>query len=231
MDKVKDSGYPKRDMAENPTPAPEKAPGPEKKGALSRVKLTGIKVPKLGEAFGILFKGTFSKDGPTRRMSWMFILSLVGLVFVTSYAVRRHYQHGKSFKDQITAVDSGAKNLGAFLEKQSEEAKRKYSSVTIGKFTVDLKNGASERKISGVMNMVEIEIVAQCDTKSTCDWIEEHALQTKNEITNTLVGLERDDILSKDGKRRLKKALISKLNSWLPAGKVEEVFFSKLVVS
>ena len=54
--------------------------------------------------------------------------------------------------------------------------------------------------------------------------------QVRNQITNVLLPLERDQLLSREGKKKLKKALIERLNVWLPKGKVDDVFFSKLLL-
>jgi flagellar basal body-associated protein FliL len=50
-------------------------------------------------------------------------------------------------------------------------------------------------------------------------------------MTNVFVALDREDLLSREGKRKLKNIIIKKLNGWLPHGKVEDLHYSKLLVS
>src|SRR6185312_11573456 len=123
-------------------------------------------------------------------------------------------------------------NLDDFIAKQAELAKRKFSVQSLGSFTVEIKTPKEEtHRAAGVMNLADLEIVVECDVKSTCDFVEGRTAQIRNLVTDVLVPMEREDLLSKSGKAALKKKIIEKINSWLPAGKIENLYFDKLVVN
>lgn len=191
-----------------------------------------IKGASFWKTLGDLFSDLFSPDRPTRRMALGFALSVIGIVAVIVIG-------GKYFIDlrrQLHALsDTGeqGKNLGEFIKKQSEEAKRKFSSQNLGAFTVELKgpDGKPAKAAPGVMNLAEIEIVVDCDEKETCEFIEDRMPVVRNEVTNILTAMDRTELLSKDGKAHLRSRIITRLNMWLPRGHIEALYFNKLVIS
>jgi flagellar basal body-associated protein FliL len=174
-------------------------------------------------------KDLTSTDQATRKMARYFFLSLIGVAAVlVSAVVYIHQEHVR------IALESGAeqKALSESAAKQAEEAREKYASQSLGIFSIELKPPAgTDKKASNVMNLAEVEIVVQCDEKETCSFIEDNMPQVRNQLTDIFVAMERDEILSKDGKRRLKGRVLQKLNAWLPKGKIENLFFDKLVVN
>lgn len=80
-------------------------------------------------------------------------------------------------------------------------------------------------------NIAELELVVECDSPDTHTYIEENLVQARNQLTDIFLSMERDDLLSREGKRKLKKRLIERLNGWMPRGKIQNVFFAKLVVA
>lgn len=79
--------------------------------------------------------------------------------------------------------------------------------------------------------MAELEITVECDDKDTRYYIEENLPRARDQITGILTSLDRDDMLTRDGKKKLKKKLIDQLNMWLPKGKVEELFISNQLLN
>ena len=124
----------------------------------------------------------------------------------------------------------GVKRIGEFIGKQADEATRRHTTLHIGDFMVELKPPAEQKRRRGVMNMAEVSIVVECDARQTCAFIRSREAKARDEITNVLTALERDDLMSVDGKRKIKKALIDRLNGWLPTGKIEHLYFQKLII-
>ncbi len=179
------------------------------------------------ETYHYLSRGLSSKDPATRRMTMLFWLAILG--FGTCIAFGGFHLYQKSRAKKAAEVDA----MSAFIEKQSEEARLKVTQVTLGSFFVDLKPILNGKKKAppGVAHLAEIEMVVHCDVKASCDWVEDHLTQARNEVVTTLSTLDRDDLLSVEGKARIKARILEQLNHWLPQGKILDVYFSKLVAS
>jgi flagellar basal body-associated protein FliL len=183
--------------------------------------------------FPQIFPSLFSTDRPTRRMSFFFFLSLAGLIFVSGYAFQRYW----SSKRLIRMMEDQriARRMKVMEEKDVAEAKRRDSVLNLGSFTLELKAIAHQALRAGVgvgiVNMAEVEIVILCDGTDTRDYIEEHVIQARNQMTNVFTAIDREELLSREGKRRIKGSIIRRLNQWLPRGKVEDLYFSRLSVN
>jgi flagellar basal body-associated protein FliL len=189
------------------------------------------RLKKTGGTVREVFQGLSSPDVPTRNAAILFVLSLAGIVFVLILAGSYFWQSRKLMHDELANTGDAGKNFGEFIRKQSEEAKRKYTFQSLGTFNIELKPVDSEVKAKGVMNMAEVEIQAQCDKKETCEFLEDQSAKVKDEVTQVFTAMERDELLSKEGKKRMKKKIIDRLNLFLTEGKVENLFFSKLIIN
>lgn len=163
-------------------------------------------------------------------MAAFFALSLLGVVVMGGAMIR--YLWIRTGATAIVTDDTETgKHLGEFLQRQSEEAKAKTLVQSLGSFTVELKAIPGSLSAPGVMNLAQVEIVVQCDTKETCAYIDRNQAPAKNQVIGVFISLDRDELLSREGKKRLRRKLIERLNSWLQNGRIEDVFFSKLIVS
>jgi flagellar basal body-associated protein FliL len=199
-------------------PAPDSTPRKKSKAA------------GLGGTIVEVLAGLKSSDKPTRNGAILFVVSLCGIAFVIGLAGMHVWEDRKNIQVQMNQSEQG-KNLDEFIKKQAEEAKKKYSMQTLGTFTIQLKVIEGQKPAPGVMNLAEIEIQAKCDEVETCQALDEGSAQVRNEITSSLGPMDRDELLTKEGKHRLKKKLLDRLNAWLPKGKIEDLYFSKLVIS
>ncbi len=176
-----------------------------------------------------------SRDRMTRWMSFAFLVSSIALVAVITVGVRRWWALGPGNPEKIHAQSAQAKQVSEFIKKQSEEAKTRAAIVSLGKFIVELKDievdGKPVRRTAGVMNLAEVELILDCGERETRVYVEEHMPEVRNQITNVLIPLDREEIISRDGKKRLRKRILDRLNSWLPHGKVQDVVFNNLIVS
>ena len=143
----------------------------------------------------------------------------------------------KKLLTPITATGEQGKNFGDFIKKQSEEAKLRHSTQSLGVFSIELKGppkdaeGNTPKRAKSVMDLAEVEIIVECDEKETCEFIEDRMPLVKNEVTGLFTAMEREDLLSREGKRKLQNRILSKLNLWLPTGKIQKVYFTKLIIS
>ncbi|MBI4925818.1 MAG: flagellar basal body-associated FliL family protein [Bdellovibrio sp.] len=191
---------------------------------------TPIEPWSLRQLFVRVFKGIFARDLSFKLISFLFLGSLfgIGLVGVFSYEL---YQKRIKHQKQLSQAELTAKHLGDFFEKQIFHAKRRYTLVELGDFTLELKPLANQKTIKGVLNMAEIELVAECDTKETCSFVETHLLHIRDQLTNVFLAIDREELISKDGKKRIYQTIIDRLNGWLPKGKIQNIYVMKLIVS
>lgn len=189
------------------------------------------------QGFGDLVESLRSPDAPTRRTAVYFFVSLAAAIWVSFYGVRYLLAPEPMVAGRASNANNEAdlgENFGEFLEKQAQEAKWKNTTLGLGDFIVDLKKNPEEAKLPrarGVMSIAHVEIFVECDSRETCEYIETASVQARSHVTNALIQVERDDLMTKDGKKKIKKAVIDRLNSWLPKGKIENVFISKLIIS
>ncbi len=187
-----------------------------------------------GEALGDLAKSVASPDRPTRRAGWTFFLTLALSAFILFVTIRR-WVSPKSVEglpaNSHAAEGDMSGQLSEFLERQAQEAKWKNTTLGLGDFVIDLKRKGDEVKAPGVNNMASLEIFIECDTRETCEYIEGSSVQARSQVSNALIQIDREELLSKDGKRKIKKAIIDRLNTWLPKGRIENLYVTKLVVS
>ncbi len=61
-------------------------------------------------------------------------------------------------------------------------------------------------------------------------YLEAHMVQVRNQMINVLNDLSREDLMSREGKRSIRKHIADKLNGWLPQGRIVEVYFSRLLI-
>jgi flagellar basal body-associated protein FliL len=209
---------------------PKKAAQPKKqsKGKLWTTRLQQNLKDMRGQIVEV-FRNLRSPDAPTRRMARFFVLSLAGLALVSLTTL--HYVWVARHMMTSFGNDDQGKNLGEFLQRQADEAHAKNTAISLGSFTVELKALPDSKPAPGVMNLAEIELTVQCDSREACTYVSDHLAQAKNQITGIFIALNRDDLLSHDGKKRLVRQILDRLNEWLPQGRIDNLFFSKLVVS
>ena len=180
-----------------------------------------------------LLLGWMSRDRRTRHGILVFWGSLILLGVVASHGWRSYTEFRHLQKYGMNEADLSAK-LRAENEAEREKQARLHTVlVTIGAFNIELappKGG--QRLAPGVMNMAEIEITLECETRDACETIQARMVETRNQITNALTPLERDELLSRDGKGRIKRRVIDRVNAWLTTeGKVRDLYFSRLLLT
>ena len=193
-------------------------------------------------------KGLFSKDAPTRRSSALFYLALAGILLTLWFALGLFSSNESDplgdddvvVSEQVDEADEATQgeNLNKFFAKTQQEAQSFYTTLEIGKFTLQLK---SEPKLkakaaAGVLHLGEVEITVECETKAVCQLIEDNILKARDSISESLVVVDQQELMTKEGKTRLKDMIVQALNRWLRTMTesdkkgVRTVYFTKLVI-
>ena len=183
------------------------------------------------EAMGNLVGSFASPDPMTRRAALFMGICVLGIFSIGVYSVRRITLLKDLSKRMSIGSDEQAKNLGEFFAKQSNMNAARLATVAMGGFVVELKEIPGAQKVPGYMNMAELEIIVECDTRSTAVFIQDHLPQARDQMTGIFTATDRDQYLSAEGKKRIRRALVERLNHWLPKGKVKELYFNKLLIS
>ncbi len=181
------------------------------------------------DQLGNLFRAIVSPDPETRRMGWLFIFSVLGVLLASAMVVKR--------LTSITETWRQSRRESAMLKQQQEEAihnqqdaaKNGATTVDLGRFTVALKNSRDLQ--------AEVGIGLVCDVVACKQYLESNQVRVRNEVITQLAAIERDQLMSGDGKRVIKKQLIERLNRFLdegeekhPRGQVQELYFSRLFI-
>ncbi len=181
------------------------------------------------------WQGVKSPDFPFRGMSFIFLGSVLGIFLVVLQGWHHHKEKNSLLQRKPAQVDITAKNLNEFLEKQAEEAKRKYTLLGLGNFLVELKKNENLKEVKGVVNMAELELFVECDSKKTCDFLSNHVQESRDQLTNVFTAIDRDEFMTKDGKSKIRRAIVDRLTGWVRGwirdGKIQNAYFSKFVVS
>lgn len=197
----------------------------------TRVVETAVETVKTGwRTTQDLFRSSRSVDRPTRWMARFFIIScsaaLVTMVWGWIYLRQTYGTHPLFESDK-----SQAQNLSKLIEKKKAEVNAFHTSFRLGTFAVAMKDIPGSKPLPGVVNMAEIEIYLECESKEACEYLEHNQVQARDSVTAVLTPLDRDEILKPRGKQRLRQAIAEKLNSFLPQGKtIRQVYFSRLLI-
>ena len=199
---------------------------------------TEEKPKKLGLVGGMkeIFRSLRSTDAPSRKMAFLFILSLICLIGVFVNGVILFRQNQFTSKAVTTATKEHREKHksaghGGKTEEGSETDHYKKRLADLGSFQIEIKSGDREAAATQVSNLAVLEIVLLCDTPETAGHMKHELPKVRNILLNVFLALERDDLISNLGKKKLKLNMVKKLNTWLPSGQVEDIFFSKLVLN
>jgi flagellar basal body-associated protein FliL len=204
-----------------PAPAAAKAPVP--RNAPFNVRFQrGLSF--FGDGAAILAGGLFAKDWRTRWWTLAFYLSCTGVGLVL------YWGHLKLHPVTIDDKSEQAARIGQFFEKQKAGAERREATLELGSFTIELKplEGAVPK---GVVNLAELSLVASCSSREICSFLEARMELVRDQVSSVFVYTERDELMTPQGKRRIKAQIIRKLNALLPSGTVNEIYITKLLLS
>jgi hypothetical protein len=180
--------------------------------------------------FPFIFKGLSSPDGPTRRMSLVFFVSVLSILVLVSFKVGRTLHERAIHRKAQAKLEAERIAEDTRIERDLEQ--KKVGLISLGKFVIQLKGEVPFKPVGGPhpLNLAEIDILIYCDSLETQTYIHAHLTQVRNEVTSVFVAVDRKEILSPKGKAHLAQQILEKINEWLPEGSVENVFFGRFVI-
>ena len=188
-----------------------------------------------------IYASLFSKDGATRLMAVIFFLSgmaLMALVLGSLY----FYFLGNPNKFKLAAVSAAEHHDDLFLERTGGEVDGDYDpdaaalgfhllpSAEIGRFYFELKREQERKLRVDVLSVAEVTVVVECDLHEACRYLENNLTQIRDHLVGYFIGITEPELLSDEGKKRLKQSIMDELNLWVPQGRVKDVFFVKIMV-
>lgn len=225
--------------------APKENPQPEKSSLIKDL------IKELSSGVGAFFGGLkstpgFVKEGfveakaglrsidpPTRRMSILFYLTLLGVGF-TFYGFGKYMMEGR---EQKRLIQIEVERVAAEAKLKAEELRRLREPPpyqTMGTFSLQLREVEGVAKTSGLRE-AELEIVLACSEPEACEWIKANVDRARGELGPLFTPTDRDKILSPAGKRALREEIREYLNRLLEEKKVRgtiiEVLFPRFIVS
>jgi len=140
-----------------------------------------------------------------------------------------HYRAEQAkVKKAVTPEEIAAR---AEQEKKRLGEEYKKRNLNLGVFQFQMKPTIGDLPPHDIQNIAQIEISVLCDSLTTCDWISAHMQTVKDQITSALVGFSRKDLMSSPGKQSVQEKVLIKVNVSLPDGRIERVFFTKMILS
>ncbi len=125
-------------------------------------------------------------------------------------------------------TQESARARKAMLHREREKADQDASWLKLDKFTFDLRPDPSERK-DAPSRLVEFDVSVQGDSPETRNYLEENMVQARNAIFGSLTGWDRETLMTPEGKKKLRQRLSDSLNTWLPEGKVVDLYFVRFI--
>jgi flagellar basal body-associated protein FliL len=175
-----------------------------------------------------------SPDRPTRHMSRWFLFFLFCAFLVILKAAHVGYQShlvGKVEKQRLMEIANEKKA-------QEELEKKKLSPppyISMGTFSLELREKPGMLKPKNSLNSAEMEMVITCDEAELCEWIQENLPLARAELGPLFVPMERDRLLTTQGKRAFREEIRDQLNRFIEKkgkkGMILEVLFPRFIMS
>lgn len=213
---------------------------------MTRNALKGL-ATALGDFFGALghvpgqiesgFKeaaaGLRSPDRPTRRMSVVFYLSVLGVV-ITVLGFGKFVMDSRE-RARLVRVEEERR---VAEEKAKEEEERRLREPppyqSIGTFSLELREPDGVTRTAG-LRAAEMEIVVACSEIDTCEWLKANTDRARGELSALFTPTDREKIMSMGGKKAFREEIRDALNRLLEERKVKgtilEVLFPRFIVS
>jgi flagellar basal body-associated protein FliL len=188
---------------------------------------------QIKEGFHEAWIGLRSKDFPTKRMSVVFYLSLLGLAVTTfgfaSYMVKvGKIERARHLEEDRLAIEKEAR------AEEARKAKLPPPYQSLGTFTLELRENEGVAKTSG-LRAAEMEIVVACSELTTCEWLKANIEIARGEFGPLFTPADREKLLSTGGKKAFREEIREALNKLLErrgvSGTVIEVLFPRFIVS
>ena len=144
---------------------------------------------QIKEGFAEAWAGLRSVDRPTRRMSIVFYLSLVGVAF-TFYGFGKYVMASRE-QDRVALMETQRK--AAEEKAKADELRRMREPPpyqTMGTFSLELREVEGVARSSG-LRAAEMEIVLACSELEACEWIKANLDRARGELGPLFTPTER----------------------------------------
>ena len=183
-------------------------------------------------AFAEVLKSLRHFDSGTRVAALLFITSLISGAAFGVLVIYRFSSDSGVFWKKAKESPEGSSSIKQLVEKQNSKSHHEATTLNLGVFTFDIDNKEEVRLVRAPtsFHLAEMEIVVQCEQAESCNYLQDHSAQARDRVTIILTHMQRQELLSKEGKVRLRRLLIDSLNQLIPSGRVTELYFSKLLI-
>lgn len=188
---------------------------------------------RITEGFKAAALGIRSPDRPTRRMSWIFFLSVIGVLIALGGFTQSWLTNRVKVRREILAIEQRKSEERI----RAEELRRSLAPPpyqSLGTFSLELREQEGVAKSSG-LRAAEMEIVVACSAIEVCEWIKSHVDISRGELGSLFTPTDREKILSPGGKKAFREEIRDTLNHLLEErgvpGTVIEVLFPRFILS
>ncbi len=196
-------------------------------------KFIGATPSYVKEGFQAAGVGVKSPDRPTRRMSWVFFFSVLGVLL----SLGGFGKYWVASRTKVKAAQMELERKKAEEALHAEELRRSREPPpyqSLGTFTLELREQDGVAKSNG-LRAAEFEIVVSCSEVSACEWIKANVDLSRGELGGLFTPTDRDRILSTSGKKAFREEIRDVLNRVLEergvSGTIIEVLFPRFIVS
>ena len=221
----------------------ESETGPSKLG-----EVKALLVHALGGVFGFLksspgvikdstretLEGVRSPDRPTKRASFLFIFFLIcaaGVLIKAGHLGFKSRQAKSLERARLAEMESE-------LKLKAKEEKKRLAPLpyqSLGAFSLELREKSGLLKAKNSLNAAEMEIVITCDELEVCEWLKENLPLARAELGPLFVPMERDRLLTLQGKRAFREEIRDALNRFIEKkgkkGQIIEVLLPRFIMS
>ncbi len=155
----------------------------------------------------------------------------IALVLFTSGEIYTRYLKRPEAGD-IAGGQAGKKaeiaaDFDVFLKARQSQLQAIENLVFLEGFSADIPAGKGEVKV------FEVEVFVECDKPETAAWVRAHLSQSKETVSTVLQSKTYEQLITNEGKNRLKGEIVTSLNTLIQksfAGKVKRAYFSHLIM-
>lgn len=185
-----------------------------------------------------IFQGIASKEPSIRWLSLVFIVSLGGVCILVPLLIYRFSVMCYSDIDIMSMFISNSQKVKKKIESRAHLEHSLPVSLRLGSFFFEALPlneepviDKTQKKLYRRPPMVKLSIQVFCDKRVTCSYIFDHIQEARDQINVMLTPIQTSELMSREGKMKLRSKLVNRLNDWLPEGKVEDAFITNLVIN
>ncbi|MBI2605208.1 MAG: flagellar basal body-associated FliL family protein [Deltaproteobacteria bacterium] len=193
--------------------------------AIARLPIQLLKV-----LFNSLVNLFIRGDLMTKFLVLGFAAGIALVLFTSSEIYTRYFK--RTDTGDVAGGHGGKKaeiaaDFDVFLKARQSRLQAIENLVFLEGFSADLPAGKGEVKV------FEVEVFVECDRPETAAWVKAHISQTKETVSTVLQSKTYEQIITKEGKDRLKGEIVTSLNALIHKsfeGKVKRAYFSHLIM-